>query len=440
MPGLGVGDPKFGYGKKRKRKKSSGGFRAIDPGRDANSLAEAIERQAAAQKHQAEKKAAAEKPAPDLGIDPIQALQDQLFSAMNSINVAPTPYQSIFDQASQQVGLQFDPVIRALAQQMTTHKQRGKRSQGEARDMYGALSKDFISQLPALTEQFAAEDRETNTRYDQAQGELQKQYADQSAQQDAVMRRLGIQAAQQDASQQSRDDQKYFQSQMELDQQQAMNALNEQQNAAQTYQRDLGNNAKMTGENTAQDIGRMLEEYMMQAEGEMSGLQSQKSQTLASLISQMQGQDAQRVQQQEQQQSENMMDMFRFQLDALNSSEDRKLAAQKLMQSQADPLFKGTTGLAGAQNYLAQTYPDQGILGRNLMQHVNQVLQNPDVVRGKFVLNPGNESLGKGPTYSDVGQEYMLKILRDSFKNEDYGPTDINNAVNALLAYLGKLR
>jgi hypothetical protein len=408
----------------------------FNPGKQAGGLAEMIEKQAASQKRQAETKAM--KNNPNLFQDPFQALQDQLFGAMNGIGVETTPLEQLRQMATQQVSAQYDPMISALKSEMGSKKKRGASSAKEARAMYGAMSQDFLSQLPALTEQFAAEDAATNQRYDQAQGQMEGEYDKQASDQDAVLKQLGVQAASQDASQQSKDDQAYFQNQMEMDQQQTMNAQDEQQLAAQSYQRDLGNNATMAGENTAQDIMGQLEEYLTQAGSQMTGLKGQRTSAIEALLGQMQAQDSQRAEDTRQKEIDNLMQMFNFQLSATKAGQS---AANKA-SSGADGLFKGTSGLSGASNYLAQQYPDQPILAGNLMEQLNDVLANKDVVRGKFQLDPGDPSMGQAPKYSDVGQEKMIDILRREFTKEGdrYSNGDINNTVNALLAYMGKLR
>lgn len=398
----------------------------------AGSLAEAIERQANSQKTQAAKKSGT-----PTSINPIDAMMQDFMSQYNSISVPRTPIEELRRMAESQVGAQFDPMIALLKQQMGQKQETGKRSMGEARDMYNALSKDFLAQIPEMTQQFAAEDREANNRYDSAQAELQKMYGDQSKQQDAVLQQLGIQAAAPEASQQARDDQKYFQGQMETDQQQALNALNQQQLAAQNYQQNLGDTTRIAGENTAQDIRQQLSDYMDQANTQMGGLQAQRGQALGALLQQMQAQDADNAAKQEQQQFDNLLALSRFQLDAAKAAG---------ADSQASSLFKGTTGLSGAQNFLSQQYPDSPIRASNLMQQLNDVLANKDVVNGKYQLTPGDKALGKAPTYSDVGQEYMMDLLRSEIDKENqnqpgrYNTGDINNAINALLAYMGKLR
>lgn len=419
-----------------KKKKSSGGGSMLSSLGKSNvgSMAEAIERQANSQAQQARQKSGL------TSTNPIEQMMSDFMSQYNSIDVAPTPLEQLQKLAEQQVGAQFDPMIDLLSQQMTSKTGRANKSMNEARDMYGALSKDFLSQIPELTQQFAAEDKEANQRYDSAQAELQKQYGNQSKEQQAVLQQLGIQAAAPEASQQARDDQAYFQGQMETDQQAALSALNEQQRAQQDYQSNLGNTTRVAGENTAQDIRGMLEDYLDQANTQMTGLQSQRGSALQSLLQQMQSQDAGRIEKEEQQQFENLLAMSRLQLDAA------KAAGSGSGASGAEGLFKGTSGLSGAQNFLAQQYPESPIIAGNLMEQLNDVLSNKQVTQGKYQLEPGDPSTGKAARYSDVGQEYMMDLLRNEIEKENqsqpgrYGSGDINNAINALLAYLGKLR
>lgn len=426
---------------KRKKKASGkgggGGGSLFGPILDNSGLlAETIEKQANAQQRQAEANAS-----PDFGGgDPIQSLMDQVMGQYNSINVAPTSYEELKRIAEQQVGAQFDPMIALLKQQMGQHQNRAQKSMGEARGMYNALGEDFISQLPELTQQYAAEDRETNSRYDSAQKVLQDQYKNQQNEQNAVLQQLGIQAAAPDASRQAQADQSYLQGQMESDQQSALDALKQQQTAQSDYTRNLGNSSRMAGENTAQGIAQQLNDYLGQADTQMAGLQGQRGSALSALLQQMQSQDAQRIQQQEQQQFQNLMSLSNFQLDAAK-------AMGKNAAEGATGLFgDATSGLPGAQNFLAERYPDSPILASNLMDQLNDVLQNDQVREGKFILEPGDPSTGKAARYSDVGQEYMMKLLREEILKENasqpgrYGTVDINNAIAALQAYLGKVR
>jgi hypothetical protein len=433
-------------GKKKKKRKSSKNNASwllksmqsaydslFDTQGQAGSLAETIEKQAAAQKRAAAKKAMES----GLTANPYQSLQDQLFNSINSIQPQLTPLETLQKMAQPQVDSQFDPQITALGDEMTAKNKRGKASMKSAREMYGGMAQDFLAQLPEMTQQFAADDAATNARYDQAQSQMQGEYKKQAAEQDAILKRLGVQAAAPEASQQAKDDQAYFQNQMEMDQQAARTAQDEMQSGDLAYQRSLGNNARMAGENTAQDIGAMLEDYLTQAGGQLRGLRAQKDTALSALIAQMQAQDQQNAQQMRQQEIDNMMKMFNFQLDA-----QKAMSRSGTDANASAPFNQATTGLSGASNFLAQQYPDQPILASNIMEQINDVLANKDVTRGKFVIDPGNESLGRAPKYSDVGQEYMIDLLRQEFAKEGdrYSTGDINSAIDALLAYMGKLR
>jgi hypothetical protein len=416
----------------KKKGKARGGGGLSNLGGSVDILAEAIERQAATQKQQAAQQSSL------TSIDPFTALQQQLFSAVNGIGFAPTPLEQLRKMAESQVSAQFDPQISALQGEMDRHSKRGKENAKTARDMYGSLAKDFLAELPAMTEQFAAEDAAANQRYDQSQQQMQGEYDKQAAEQNAVLKRLGIQAAAPDASQQAMEDQAYFQNQSEMDQQSALSALNEQQQAQTNYQQNLGSNARMAGENAAQDIRAMLQDYLGQAGTQLAGLQGQKSSAIEALLAQMQQQDQQNIAKQRQQEFENQMALYNFQLNTMKAANSGQGGG-----SANDPFGGGlSTGLAGAQNYLASQYPDQDILASNLMEQINDVLSNKQVTQGKFVLEPGNEALGKSPKYSDVGQEYMMDLLRREFEKEGdrYSTGDINATMNALLAYLGKLR
>jgi hypothetical protein len=408
----------------------------LTAGPSPTSLAESIERQAAGQDAQL-----AQSHMASGAIDPFAALSQQLYGAANSISAAPTPLDQLRKMAQEQVNAQFDPQINALTSEVGLHTKRASRSEKTARDMYGSLAKDYLSQLPDITNQYKAEDDAANQRYDQAQQQMGDEYKQNASQQDAVLKQLGIQAAAPDANKQTSADQAYFQNQSNMDQQAALDALNQQQMAEMDYSRNLGNSSRMAGENTAQDIHQQLSDYLDQAGAQRDSLDAGKSQAMAALLAQLQQQDQQRVSTANQQAFDNMMKMYNFQLQATQDS-------VKNAQNGAGGFGSGTglssltSGLPGAQNYLASVYPNQPILASGLMKLLNNVISNPDVTKGKYVLNPGDPSMGQAPKYSDVGQQYMEDLLRNQFEQQGnrYNTQDINATMAALEAYLGKLR
>lgn len=356
---------------------------------------------------------------------------EQFMQQYESINVPRTPYAELQKMAQQQVNAQYDPMITLLNQQMGQKKERAAGSQKEARDMYNALGESFVQQLPQMTNEFAQQDREANQRYDNAQASLQKQYGNQAAEQQALLERLGIQAAAPEASKQANEDQAYFQNQLELSQQQEQGARTQQNQAAKDYTQSLGNTSRMAGENTAQDIASQLEAYLDTAGGQLGVLQGQKGSALASLLQQMQAQDAKRAEDESQRQFENLLKLSRFQLDS-------EAMQRKMAQDMNQNLFEGKSSLLGAQNFLGQQYQNEPDKASAIMQELQDVLANPEVTQGKFILDPGDGM--RAPTYSPMTQERMMEILRKEMAGGQYTPADINAAMNALAAYKGLLR
>lgn len=410
----------------------------FDLGGTANSLADAIRRQAASQAKQA--KSGLVKTEPDIQqVNPL----DQLMQQIQSINVAPTPYEQLLAQATGSAGSQFDPLIKQLEAEMANTKQRGASNQKEARSMYNSLAQDIASELPAITQQMQAASQEAQQRYDSTQQQLQSQYDEQAANQAAIFKRLGIQAAAPEASQQAMEDQAYFQNQSQVDEDAALQMLQEMRNADVSYNRETSQNTRLAGENTAQDIAAQLESYLQQAGGKLAGLRAGRESAVQSLLAQLQGQDQQRVAQQEEREYDRLMDMFNLQL--------KMQEMQQKNSRTPDSLFKGLNGMSGPTNYLSEIYggPQQGgdtFTSNAIMDAINDVMSDPTVIAGKY--DSGEDDQYGRPIMNKVNQAYLEDLLRKRMSGEGQGPLsgtqfsdfDIANAINALLARQGKLR
>ncbi|MFE1145190.1 hypothetical protein [Streptomyces rochei] len=405
----------------------------------ANSLADAINRQAAAQARQAQQKSGLVSTEPE--VDPFQQLMDQI----QGINVAPTPYEQLLAQATGSAGAQYDPLIKQLEAEMSRTKQRGAANQQEARDMYGALAKDIAAQMPDITNQMAAATKETENRYNQTQQQLKSQYNDQAAEQAALYKQLGIQAATPEASQQAMEDQTYFQNQSQSDEAAALQMLQEMKNADVSYNQQTSNNTRLAGENVAQDIAAQLEDYLQTAGGKLTGLKSGRESTIQAMLAQLQQQDAQRVAQQEETEYDRLMDMFNLQLKMQEMQNDQANRAAQLQRS--NQLFKGTNGPSGASNYLSEIYGGGDTFTSSaIMDAINDVMADPAVIAGSYQSDQKDQY--GNPIQTKVTDQYMMDLLRRRMSGEGQGPLsgsefsnmDMNNAINALMAYMGKLK
>jgi hypothetical protein len=405
----------------------------FDTSGQSESLGDAIRRQAAAQSHAAT--ATKQKKNGTAPKDPLSQLMDQI----RGINVEATPLDMLMRQATGSAGAQFDPLIKQLQAQMSSTTDRGHANQAQAKQMYNDLATDISGEAGGIASQADQASQQAQQRYDGTQKELSDQYNDQAAQQAALYKQLGIQAAAPEASQQAGDDQAYFQQQSKTDEDSALAQLQSMKQGDLSYNQQSADNTRLAGVNTAQDIGAQLEQYLQNAGGQMAGLQSGREGAVQSMLAQLQQQDASRVQDQEKTQYDQLMDMFNLQL---------KMQDQAGKQG-ADPLFKGTNGPSGASNYLGQMYGSGDSFSSSaIMDAINDVMSSPDAVAGKYQSDTMKDQYGQ-PTTLDVTPEHLADLLRKRMQdgdpgtplsNSSFSSSDINNAINALLAYQGKLK
>lgn len=358
--------------------------------------------------------------------DPLQSLQDQLMAQISSVPSYVTPIEVLRKQAQSQMNAQYDPLINALMTQMGQTTQRAHKNEAQAKSMYNALGQSFAADLPGIVQQSKMAEQETQRRYANAQQSMQNDYAKQSADQQAILERLGIQAAAPAANSQQQADQAYFAGQNQLEKQSALDALKQQSAAAQTYQSNLADTSRMAGVNTAQDIASQLEQYLQQAQGQMGTLQAQKSSGLEALLAQMQNADIQSANKMHQQEIDNLMALANFKQKTLSNSS-------------ANGPFRGTSGSQGAANYLAQMLgPDRTGTASQIVKLITDTMQNKDVVLGKHKI--GVDPYGK-TLYAQNTDQFIQELLRRNLeKAGGFAPSDVNAAIDALMAYMGKLR
>jgi Txe/YoeB family toxin of Txe-Axe toxin-antitoxin module len=371
--------------------------------------------------------------------NPLELLQQQLFSQINSLPSYRTPLDQLKEQAQSQINAQYDPTIQMLQSNIGSTTKKNHQSQADAKSMYNSLAQDLASQLPAITNQMKQAQDSASKRYSDAASQSQHDYSQQANQQQQILNQLGLQSAQQDASAQNQSDEKYFQNQNNLQKQQSLDALQQQGQSAETYQHNIADTSRLAGTNAAQDLASQLQDYLSQANSQLGGLESEKSSSLSALINQMQAADAQNAQSQRQNQIDNLMKMYNFQLDTQKEMDN---------QQKNSNLFKGTSGPSGAANYLAQSLgSDRSGTASQILQLINDTMADPNVIAGKHAQL---DSSGKGMTDPVTGKpvtiqntdQYMEDLLRSKMENSygGYGTGDINSAINALLAYMGKLR
>lgn len=406
------------------------------------SLADALRAQADNQAREAERKKNRSRGGRNSAPNPL----DQLMEQIQSINVEPTPFEVLLEQARGTAGAQYDPLITELKAQMGATKRRAKGNKREARQMYNALSKDIRSDTPQIVAEQRAAEREAKNRYNETRQEIGGQYDQQAKEQAALLKQLGIQAAAPDASQQQAEDESYFKNQVSSDRNADLAMLKEMYQADRAYNRETADTTRLAGINAAGDIQAQLEDYLQTAGGKLAGYRSGKQSAIQAMISQLQQEDTERVEKAEGQEYDRLMDMFNLNLKLQEMARRAQEAA-----SRASGLFKGTNGPSGMGNYLAEMYPNDRFSRNEISDAINDVMAHPDVVAGR--IPAGEDQYGRSQSNA-MTDEYMIDLLRrrmnegdlkDSTKpnalsTPEFSNSDINNAINALLAYMGKLK
>lgn len=420
-----------------------------DTGGTAGNLADAIRKQAAAQRQRdpAEvlKRASskiADRARAAAGLptsnDPLGQLLDQI----QNINVGGTPFDLIKQQAYGSVGAQYDPLIEQLKAEIEGTKSRAAKNQSTVKQMYSDEAQDIAAQLPEITNQMAAASKEAQGQYDQTQQVLQQEYAKNAEAQNALYKQLGIQAAAPEASQQAMEDQAYFQQQSQSDEAAALQSLREMTQSDKAYNQQTSNNTRLAGINAATDIGSQLEQYLQGANAKLGGYEAGKESAIQAAIAQLQQEDQQRVAQAEQQEYDRLMDMFNLQLKMQQMQQSSTGSGTGGLSS----LFKGTNGPPGASNLLGEMYGGDTFSSNSIMNEINELMANPNVIAGRY--DSGQKDMYGKPIMNKVNDAYLRQQLLEQMQgggdgplsSTQYTPADINAAIMALMAYQGKLR
>lgn len=376
--------------------------------------------------------------------NPYEQLQQQLMAQLQGINTPAASDSDLRSQAASQAAMQYDPVMAALRGEMDRTSQQSQYNQGQARDMYNALASGFTNEIPGIQQQAQADQNNVTNQYATNAAQMQSAYQSQQQQQQDLMNKLGIQAAQGDPRlQQAATDQQYFTNQNNADAQHQKDALQQIAAADTGYQRNIASSSRLAGENTAQDFAHQLQQYLGTANDKMQGLESSKALDNTNLYNQLKNSDAQRISQSNQNAFSQLMALNNFQLNALNSQNTQQndqnnfaLQLQKLQQDMGGNSLGQKSGLSGSANLLAQRYGTDVNKATELENLLGQVLSQPDVISGQQKTKDATGA----DTMVKMTPEYVMQQLRNLATKNNLQGADVNNLIDAYLAYNGSLR
>ncbi len=239
-------------------------------------------------------------PQPPRTIDPQEQLLRQIQDLLGRPQQNMPAFQPIqmpaFDpnrykrQAEESVNAQFYPIINEIRAQQGATQKRATGNKAAVGREYGAMANSFLQDLATSNKTYDTAQAQSQNLYKDERDRIAAGYAADAAAQRAAARKLGIQAldqgAEQAISQQNAD--KNFAQQMGSQQMQSsQNVMEQQQQAAGTYDRAMRGATQAEGAEVQQDIGRQLEDYMSQSNANLSSVQSQRAGSIQDLMAQL---------------------------------------------------------------------------------------------------------------------------------------------------------
>lgn len=314
--------------------------------------------------------------------DPIARIFSELRSMTSRPQVEFDPIQlPTFDpnryknQAQQAVDAQFNPIISAILKAQQTTQNRATTNKREVGDIYASLSNQIGKDAAVTSRGYDASQEQSRSLYEDERKRIAAAYAQDAAAQRAEAKRLGIESlgvteaiAQQTADQR-------FADQMGSQQMQSSNAAFEQQQLAQSaYDKAMQQAARSEGAEFQQDIGRQLEDYMLQSDTNLAETRAQKAGSVQDLMMQLAQAAYQRDTANTQFGYQQQRDFIGDQNAIYDRETDLKMAELQMMQQMAQ-MQAEQTGAASAGSEKLNPYQQVATFAESL-----QPGQGPNIV------------------------------------------------------------
>lgn len=200
----------------------------------------------------------------------------QLQSLQDASRYAADP-NLLRQQAEAQASAQYDPIIAQLRAAESGAQQRANVNMGKLKSMYSGLSQSLMNDVAPIQQQYADTQNKVAAQYSGLQDQIKQQYASSQAEQEAMMKRLGIEAAAPTALQGQQNDLNLLVSNAAQEGQNVQSQLSQQGSGAVDYTRQGAENAQLEGTNRQADLMAALGDYLNQAQGQIGSNVAAKS-------------------------------------------------------------------------------------------------------------------------------------------------------------------
>lgn len=221
-----------------------------------------------------------------------------ILSRLNQLS-DPSRYQispeNLLKQAQAAAGAQYDPVIAQLRSQETSAKNRANQNKVNLGAMFNQLSDSLQGDIPAIQQNFTQSKQQTQQSYDDLSSKINNTYTQTQADQEAMLKRLGIEAAAPDVMGQQFKDKAFFENSAAREGQTAQTALDTEERGNTEYTRRGSELARTEGTQRQADLMGQLENLLQSFESQIGANEAAKSQAIQSGLGQLTQQSQQQA-------------------------------------------------------------------------------------------------------------------------------------------------
>lgn len=324
---------------------------------------------------------------------------------------------NIAKQARAAADAQYNPLIAGLRIQKSQSEARGQRNKEELGRMFSSLGTSLEADIPGMQQQFQQTKDATAKEYQNLQSNITGQYAQTQADQEALLKRLGIEAAGAETLPQQQRDKDFFVNTAATQGQTMQSAIGQEERGATEWTRKGGQQARIEGTQRQADLMNAIMEMAQTYDSQIGSNEAARESAYQSNLGQLNTQA-------QSQATDSAQNAFNNYLKSISLARDLR-NDERSLTSQAPTAVKSIADVANRSLGLGL---DQA--GAQRVQNVfSTTLQSNPLVRSG--VDPNNNNV----PYSD---QAMAAMMMEQGRNQGLSQSELNALYTAALEFFGK--
>ena len=352
--------------------------------------------------------------------NPIDALRQQLYAAMNQ----QVDTGELRSQASAQAQGIYGPQVQALRDLMQRSEQEAAKNKVEIGRMFAALSSGIRADIPRIEENTKRGKADIQKDVNAERGTTENLYKSIEKEQTDEMERLGIQAAAPDVIPGQNKDRAFFDQLARTQGRQTQDYLDIIGQGSEEFTRQGAQLANLEGTQRKADVGTQLSDILFGYRQNITQLKGQKAAAVQEIYNQL----AQGASQAKSQNIQNLMGLTNFEQQerAFTTGEQhwQQEMALKAQKDQANKTKASYSGMRGAAQVALDYFAQQPQQAQKVTNWVNN-----------YLLNQGVQQIRPGERFDPI--TVAQKAYQEAAKAGFIGGS-LNAIRDAVLAYYGK--